>query len=252
VVAQQLKIQYCAMDDVGPVTFPSPTGLNVNMMPFIMGDKCSLPPSLHCYLPLIDACQLHPKEMGRVGYLTVHESHVRAGKSHRRAGLHVDSPSVLLGVDGVVLDLWPAEQLRPRHPVGWGDGEHQIIDCEDIGLPLSRRRRGGIYMASTCADSTRVWNATIERHADIADPHGGVEKLRGLLGEGINVPASRLMWLTDLTPHESLPLAQDSYRQYFRLVTSGRQEKNKSSKSLRGMADRSRRPPRRITGHLRA
>ena len=31
--------------------------------------------------------------------------------------------------------------------------------------------------------------------------------------------ANRIYWMTDRTPHEAVPLAQDTYRQYFRLVT---------------------------------
>jgi len=31
---------------------------------------------------------------------------------------------------------------------------------------------------------------------------------------------NEMYWLTDRTPHESLPLKTDTYRQFFRLVTS--------------------------------
>ena len=30
---------------------------------------------------------------------------------------------------------------------------------------------------------------------------------------------NRIYWMTDRTPHEALPLPEDTYRQYFRLVT---------------------------------
>ena len=29
-----------------------------------------------------------------------------------------------------------------------------------------------------------------------------------------------MYWMTDQTPHESLPMKEDTYRQFFRLVTS--------------------------------
>lgn len=50
---------------------------------------------------------------------------------------------------------------------------------------------------------------------------GDVEHLRGLMPEpGTDLEAGRLYWLTDRTPHESLPLQKGAFRQFFRLVTS--------------------------------
>ena len=52
-------------------------------------------------------------------------------------------------------------------------------------------------------------------------PHGDIEHLRGLLPANPEMlKAGYLYWMTDRTPHESLPLAEGTYRQYFRLVTS--------------------------------
>ena len=85
-----------AFAHVENVEFPSPRGLNVNMMPFVMGTKSSLPEELHGYWPIIECCvQTLYKEAGaatppakRIGYLTVHESDVQGGTSQRRPGLH--------------------------------------------------------------------------------------------------------------------------------------------------------------------
>jgi hypothetical protein len=50
---------------------------------------------------------------------------------------------------------------------------------------------------------------------------GDVEHLRGVMPElGTDLEAGRLYWLTDRTPHESLPLKKGAFRQFFRLVTS--------------------------------
>ena len=50
---------------------------------------------------------------------------------------------------------------------------------------------------------------------------GDCEEIRELISEygPTRLEANRLYWITDRTPHESLPLAQDTYRQFFRLVT---------------------------------
>lgn len=41
--------------------FPPSSGLDVNMMPFRMGDSSSLPEHLEAYWPLIEACNLPPE-----------------------------------------------------------------------------------------------------------------------------------------------------------------------------------------------
>merc|ERR1712228_372425 len=50
---------------------------------------------------------------------------------------------------------------------------------------------------------------------------GDIEHLRYVLNEydGIKTTKSAIYWLTDRTPHESLPMLESGYRQFFRLVT---------------------------------
>ena len=40
-----------------------------------------------------------------------------------------------------------------------------------------------------------------------------------MLGRGATLRAGELVWMTDSTPHESMPLARGTMRQYFRLVS---------------------------------
>ena len=114
-------------------------------------------------------------------------------------------------------------------------------------------------MASNVANSTRVWNAKIDLDSAAAESTssasasasaspssssasttsppssskgavvgdgsvvgrlGDLEHLRGALGKGVTLDAGQLVWMTDRTPHESMPLKAGTYRQYFRLVTS--------------------------------
>ena len=81
----------------GRVTFPEPRGIEINMMPFIMGDYSTIPEIYQHYRPLIDLClqDTHDldrcsQELGKIGYLTIHESLVMAGETQRRPGLHTD------------------------------------------------------------------------------------------------------------------------------------------------------------------
>ena len=57
---------------------------------------------------------------------------------------------------------------------------------------------------------------------EVFDHLGNVEHLRHLLPAELEqtLKANRLYWMTDRTPHESLPLEEGTYRQFFRLVMS--------------------------------
>ena len=67
-------------------------------------------------------------------------------------------------------------------------------------------------MASTVADSCEVWNAEVRDPAGCVGAFGDCEHLRGLCGPGHRLEAGQLCWLTDRTPHESLPLPEATSR----------------------------------------
>lgn len=73
-------------------------------------------------------------------------------------------------------------------------------------------RREGIYMASTDG-RTRVFD---EIRMDVNE-HGGVD-IPAFNHE--EMEPSSLYWITDRTPHESLPALRSGERQFFRLVSS--------------------------------
>jgi len=79
--------------------FPPSSGINVNMMPFNISEITSLPESLRCYWPLIVRCTLFLRELktaNHICYLTIDEKSIVEGTTHRRNGLHVESPGALL------------------------------------------------------------------------------------------------------------------------------------------------------------
>ena len=57
---------------------------------------------------------------------------------------------------------------------------------------------------------------------EVIGPMGDCKHLRELLPpwKSEQLRENMMYWLTDRTPHESLPLREDTYRQYFRVVTS--------------------------------
>ena len=196
------------------VAFPSPKNIMVNMMPFVLGDPSTLPEELHGYLPLIDQCsELVP---GEVAYLTVNESVVRAGASQRRPGIHTEGTSILCWGEGG----WGG---------GWGGGRGNFGGGEFGGgapnppapfpqpepvpsQPEPKGRKLGLYMASTDG-SCRIWDSVTH---DV-DAHGAL--LGPPLGSAHIMQPNGLYWLTDRTPHEALPVAVDTHRQFFRLVS---------------------------------
>lgn len=195
---------HIAFSPCGQVEFPEPNDINVNMMPFVMGDRKTLPKELRPYYDtIISKCPVAEDEKGDIMYLTIQESFVQADKTQRRPGLHIEAPSA------------SASHFRSGQFVAglehhWG-----------LGMAYSPDEfEGGIYVASNISNTTAVWDALIDPKFGAVDTHGGIEHLRPYIGKGKKLPASLLVWMTDHTPHEGLPQEEDGYRQFFRLVTS--------------------------------
>jgi hypothetical protein len=156
------------------------------MMPFVMGDPNSVPPEYQQYWPLVQACGIEASEMGKVGYLSITESEVEPGKTQRRPGIHVEG-----------------------HPEGsWGGGWGRGGDGKQ-----------GLYMGSNQRFSCRAWGVHVEEPGPMGDCEHLREALRIGVVETLFAP-NWIYWMTDRTPHESLPTLERSYRQWFRVVTS--------------------------------
>lgn len=191
----------------GVVDFPPPRDRNVNMMPFVLGDRASLPDDLADYWHMIEEadCTFEP---GRIAYLTVQESWVRVGETQRRPGIHTDGTAVFGWGGGAwgggISDPQPAKPPpKPANP--W---PRPWPNRPSEPLP----KKNGIYTASTDGRCC-FWN---EARYDV-DTHGAL--LAPPVGTCLFACPSTLYWLTDRTPHESLPAQEDGYRQFFRVVS---------------------------------
>ncbi len=223
----------------------------VNMMPFDLFDpETTLPTYLHGYLPLIYTCRQYNKHWNawvnelanddndneakdnddgydsgkeererdlailgdikrRIAYITVDERPTEIGKSQRREGVHVESPGSLRPQDCIDKYRYTPD-LGWYHPWGMGhtDAEYLV---------------GGIFIASNMSNTTAVWNSRVhDTFGDIIGKHGSLERCRSILGEPSKLlKAGELVWMTDRTPHESLPIPieeESNRRQFFRLV----------------------------------
>jgi len=196
---------FVAWTTCGKIQFPTPKNRNVNMMPFIFGDISTLPLELRCYEECIKACPVSSSDVGKVFYLTVHESYVDPASAQRREGLHIEAPGTILE-EG-------APAFSPGSEHEWGRGMFFEPDHYE----------GGIYMASSVSNTSRLYDAIVDNNSvsGIVDAHGGCEYLRPLFGhKGTNLKEGQLIWMTDRTPHEALPQESAGVRQFFRLVTS--------------------------------
>ena len=199
----------CKVEDMD---FPEPSGIQVNMMPFRMRhnfSKTGLPDYLQPYFdafirPLESSLRL---EVDKICYLSVDERFVKKGEHHRRPGLHTECPGRLQ-----VRGLGSSKGYSYYHSWGFALGH----------------MKGGIYMASNVGGTCQGWNCKIMEPEDeslidtVIRPHGDVAHLRQFLPEdGRTVmEEGAVYWLSDRTPHESLPMPEDGTRQWVRLVTS--------------------------------
>lgn len=242
-----------AFAHVDNVDFPEPRGLKVNMMPFVMGDMNSLPEELHGYWNMIQRCvmSLYPSPQSvatHVGYLTVHESTVCDGEAQRRPGLHTE------GFTQEACEPGKIHSLPRWHP--WGFGRSMGVGKFEGGIflastvsdschvynaiiPRELVGRGGEvehlrdelrgYFSEPPKPRTR-WPDDPGRygsHANCARCHAHMEgdnvfeQMR--VKRPVSLQAGELVWMTDRTPHESVPLQGDGTgaplrRQFFRLV----------------------------------
>jgi len=227
--AIQAPIQYppACLNQVAKVTtiqFPSFTGLQCNMMPFVMGKIHTLPKQYQSYWPLIEACKIPEVEHGKVGYLTISESFVKENATQRRPGIHVEKHSCESwggggwggGSSQVPLKTPRNPQLPSDIPRGiptdppsgsWGGG---------VAWGGGTDQGSGLYQASNLDKTCRVWNCYVAKPGHMGD----CEHLKDQLKDPIELEANQLVWMTDSCPHEAIPQRESGERQYFRLVTS--------------------------------
>eukprot|EP01040_Poterioochromonas_malhamensis_P013278 gene13278-14585_t len=207
------------------------------MMPFdLLELESTLPASVLGYLPMIEKCRSYIKTnadlknstgngtrspddddiqaldytdmKNRIAYLTIDERPLAGSNmSQRRGGVHVECPGAMRKKEVADKSQYTPDLSYYHH---WGFGE---VAGEYL--------KGGIFLASNVSNSTAVWNSRIhDTFGDIIGPHGSLERMRDLLGPPTKcLEAGELIWLSDRTPHESLPIEDgSSRRQFFRLV----------------------------------
>jgi len=225
------EISFPPLTSVPPKTFKNQesNALYVNMMPFHLRKEESLPLCCRQYYPLVQKCcrllgyknYSYDGEGGPVGYLTIDERPTPPGASQRRGGLHVESPGIMPLIQSNALTSEAEYSIETSPNVFVPGAEHHWGN----GIMMrSEYVEGGIFMASNVAGTTAVWSCHInDEEGEFIGAHGDIEHMREALGPcARTLEAGELIWMTDRTPHESLPVpvsAENNVRrQYFRLV----------------------------------
>lgn len=178
------------------ITFPEFSGVRCLMMPYIQGDPDSVPDQYAAYRSIVETTFL---KCGDLGFLTIDESPVAAGKPHRgdRAkhgrALHTEAGQM----PGTAILCWC-----------WGGSLRTTLD-PDVRILLANSIDG------TCA----VWDA---EHADTSfDGDIGHEAASYPYEDAVFMRAGEVREIGILTPHESLPVENATHRQFLRIVSAG-------------------------------
>lgn len=167
---------------VGDLTLPPFTGTRVMMLPIIIGERSSLPEfmSHYSWTAWHLAHMAEPEHLGKVGYLTVDEKLVPAGRTHRRAGMHVDGGSGR----------------------GWGGGGG-----------WGSRATGMLTVASHVG--CRAFAQDFQ--GEVGDEGDCEHLFDELKSSGTPFQPREVYWLSGLCVHESLAQPSDVKRQFVRL-----------------------------------
>ena len=178
-------------------------------------------------MPLLNSYDANAElEEGKICFLTIHESHVSCNQTQRRPGLHTDNPGTLI-IEEESSSSQERTSFKGTGYDGKGSSSVRFYEAHHWGMGVNLGRdkvQGGIYMASNVENSCAVWNSQVQcdennENMEIIRKHGDIEYLRPYLGPSTVMKPNNIYWITDRTPHESLPLKKDAYRQHFRLVT---------------------------------
>lgn len=160
--------------------FPEFTGERIMMMPVILGKLDGIPEQ---YKTLIKSLywRIERRFYGEIGYLTIDEKELKAGETLRRGGLHVD------GYYHGRCGAWGGGG-------GWGS----------VG-------NGMLTLSST--SHCRAYLGIIKGSPK---DEGECDHLI-MPNEGVTFDAREVYWVDGACVHESLPVEEDTKRQFIRL-----------------------------------
>jgi hypothetical protein len=191
---KKLKTFRSNVDDLGAFELPKYTGVRWMMLPFRLDDIKRTITREDWHEALQRMVALAPVQEG-VGYLTIDESEVMPGETHRRPGLHVDGVDERGGIGG-----WGGSAGG-----GWGAG---------LGAGGQWGTGGMIVVASHTG--SRAWAGDFEARIGA---NGDCSHMKSMLRDEDAIPllGGRAYRLNETCVHEALPLPARTKRQFVRL-----------------------------------
>jgi hypothetical protein len=181
------------------IEFPEYTGTRCLMMPYLQGDPDSVPEQYQNYRSILERVFI---ETGKIGFLTIDESPVVVGTPHRGArakhgrALHTEAGINSDGVFG-----WGTVRT-------WG-GRYETTLDEDVR----------VLLANSLSGSCALWNAIHENTSEDGDIGDHADQYP--YENAVIMDAGDVYEIGILTPHESLPVKNNGFRQFLRIVSSG-------------------------------
>jgi len=181
------------------IEFPEFTGIRCLMMPYIQGDPDSVPGQYKAgYEDILESLYF---VKGDLGFLTIDESLAKKGTPHR--GEHSKSPRALHTEVGRL-----PNKLYTWGGGGWGRLHRVTLDADEK-----------IFLANNLDNSCALWDTT---HEDTSiDGDIGYLSDDYPYSNAVMMKAGEVHEIGILTPHESLPVENDTNRQFLRIISSG-------------------------------
>lgn len=185
---------------INKIQFPEFTGIKCNMMPFIQGDSSSVP---DIYKPYAGILENNYLEKGEIGFLTIDESFVEAGKSQRGYNSFGSNRNVHIEV---------GRRKDMNHWGGggssWGGRFKTLLDDETM-----------VLIANNISDTCRFWNSKEMSYTKDGDLSAYLDKYPE--ETGILLKSGEVAKISIFTPHECISQKDPGVRQFFRIVGKG-------------------------------
>ena len=169
-------------------------------MPYIQGEPNSVPKEYQNYKEIIENIYI---KKGDIGFITIDESIVEAGKPHRgdraKHGRAIHTEAGIIQTNDGVVSKWGSS---------WG------------GRPLVTLDDGvEILLANSINESCAIWNS---EHKDTFED-GDIGHVADMYpySDAHMMKSGEVYKIGLFTPHESLPVKETVRRQFLRIVSSG-------------------------------
>lgn len=185
---------------INHIKFPNFIGPSIkcNMMPYIQGKSSSLPELYRSYSDIVDANYL---QKGKVGFLTIDESFVDAGKSQRGFSYNGTNRNVHIEVG------------RRYGRNKWGGGTWGGKSSTELADDTQ------VLIANSVSNTCRVWDVldmSETENGDLSDYLHRYPEHTGRLLE-----AGEVAKISIFTPHECVLQETPGPRQFIRIVGVG-------------------------------